>query len=49
VPGETPIDDLIRMSVANRSPIPVVDIEGRYLGAVTRTALLSKLCRGGIQ
>lgn len=49
VNGDVPIDDLIRMSINNRVPIPVVDGDGRYLGAVTRTALLSKLCRGGTQ
>ncbi len=49
VRGDVPIDELIRMSISNRSPIPVVDADGRYLGAVTRTALLSKLCRGGVQ
>lgn len=49
VRGDVPIDDLIRMSVNSRSPIPVVDADGRYVGAVTRAALLSKLCRGGVQ
>ncbi len=46
VPAALPIDDLIRLVVASPCPLPVVDAEGRYVGAVTKTILLSKLCKG---
>jgi glycine betaine/proline transport system ATP-binding protein len=46
VPADLPMDDLIRLVVASPCPLPVVDENGRYLGAVTKTVLLSKLCKG---
>lgn len=45
VPGDLPIDELIRLSIASPWPLPVVDEDGRYIGAVTKTILLSKLCK----
>jgi glycine betaine/proline transport system ATP-binding protein len=48
VPATLPIDDLIRLAVASPCPLPVVDAEGRYVGAVTKTILLSKLCKGQV-
>ncbi|MBT0964155.1 glycine betaine/L-proline ABC transporter ATP-binding protein ProV [Denitromonas iodatirespirans] len=46
VPSSLPIEDLIRIVVASPCPLPVVDENGRYVGAVTKTVLLTKLSKG---
>lgn len=43
VSTNTPIDDLIPLAAETECPISVVDDEGRLLGVIPRTALLSSL------
>ena len=43
VPPETSIDDLIPLAAATEHPISVVDEDGRLLGVIPRTALLTSL------
>ena len=43
VSTNTPIDDLIRLAAETECPISVVDDDGKLLGVVPRTTLLSSL------
>ena len=43
VPPETSIDDLVPLAAATEHPISVVDEDGRLLGVIPRTALLTSL------
>lgn len=45
VSTNTPIDDLIPLAAETECPISVVDDEGRLLGVIPRTALLSSLAK----
>ena len=45
VPPGTFIDDLIPLAAATEHPISVVDEDGRLLGVIPRTALLTSLAR----
>lgn len=46
VPADTPIAELIGRVAQSRWPVPVVDDANRYLGAISKTALLQTLDRG---
>ncbi|MBI3899403.1 MAG: glycine betaine/L-proline ABC transporter ATP-binding protein ProV [Gammaproteobacteria bacterium] len=43
VQSTVPLRDLISRIVKYRCPLPIVDADGRYLGAVTQTSLLQKM------
>ena len=43
VPPETSIDDLVPLAAATEHPIAVVDEDGRLMGVIPRTALLTSL------
>ncbi|WP_017940178.1 quaternary amine ABC transporter ATP-binding protein [Zestomonas thermotolerans] len=43
VPEDLPLDSVIQRLVVNEGPIPVVDREGRYSGAISKGRLLSHL------
>ena len=45
IPGHTPLDDLMRAVVDSPCPLAVVNENGEYLGAITKTILLRKLCK----
>ena len=45
VPPETSIDDLVPLAAATECPISVVDEDGKLLGVIPRTALLTSLAR----
>jgi glycine betaine/proline transport system ATP-binding protein len=45
IPGDTPLNDLIAHIVRNPCPLPVIDAERRYIGAVTQTILLRHLAQ----
>lgn len=45
IPASTPLNDLIHAVVESPCPLPVVDESGEYLGAITKTVLLRKLCK----
>ena len=45
VPADTPITELYRLMVAQPAPLPVVDGEGRFHGAISKTTLLRFLDR----
>ena len=43
VPAATVLCELVGRIVQNPVPLPVVDTDNRYLGAVTQTILLKKM------
>jgi glycine betaine/proline transport system ATP-binding protein len=43
VPASTVLRELVGRIVKNPVPLPVVDADNRYLGAVTQTILLKKM------
>jgi glycine betaine/proline transport system ATP-binding protein len=43
VPGSMVVRELVGRIVKNPVPLPVVDADQRYLGAVTQTILLKKM------
>jgi glycine betaine/proline transport system ATP-binding protein len=43
VPATTVLRELVGRIVKNPVPLPVVDTDNRYLGAVTQTILLKKM------
>jgi glycine betaine/proline transport system ATP-binding protein len=43
VPAATVLRELVGRIVKNPVPLPVVDTDNRYLGAVTQTILLKKM------
>ena len=43
VPGSMVLRELVGRIVRNPVPLPVVDVDQRYLGAVTQTILLKKM------
>lgn len=45
IPGDMPLDDLMRTVANSPCPLAVVDETGEYLGAITKTVLLRKLCK----
>ncbi len=44
VKGDAPIGDLMQLVAESPCPLAVIDEAGEYLGAVTKTLLLRKLC-----
>jgi glycine betaine/proline transport system ATP-binding protein len=47
--AETPLNEVVTQSARTGYPLPVTDTNGRYLGSVTRTAVLKTLDRSGEQ
>ena len=45
VPGDTRVSELISNIVRNPYPLPIIDCERRYLGAVTQTILLRNMAQ----
>jgi len=45
--GETPLAEVVTRSAASQHPLPVIDNDGRYLGSITRAAVLKTLDRSG--
>ena len=43
VPEDMPLEDVISRLVDNEGPIPVVDAEGHYCGAISKGRLLTRL------
>jgi glycine betaine/proline transport system ATP-binding protein len=43
VPGSMVLRELVGRIVKNPVPLPVIDVDQRYLGAVTQTILLKKM------
>ncbi|MFN4088387.1 MAG: glycine betaine/L-proline ABC transporter ATP-binding protein ProV [Alphaproteobacteria bacterium] len=46
IPAGTPVADLIGPVAESRFPVPVIDGDGRYVGAISKTTLLKLLDRG---
>ena len=47
VPSSAPVHDLLRLVAATEWPVPVVDADGCFLGAISRALLLNTLDREG--
>lgn len=47
--AETPLNEVVTQSARTGYPLPVTDTSGRYLGSVSRTAVLKTLDRSGEQ
>ncbi|MBA1149215.1 glycine betaine/L-proline ABC transporter ATP-binding protein ProV [Ectothiorhodospiraceae bacterium WFHF3C12] len=47
VQSDMSLSDVLSRVAASRYPVPVVDSEGRYVGAITKTALLQTLDKAG--
>lgn len=45
ISGNTPLNAVLQKVVEYPFPLPVVDENGEYLGAITKTVLLRKLCK----
>lgn len=45
ISGNTPLNVVLQKVVEYPFPLPVVDNDGEYLGAITKTVLLRKLCK----
>lgn len=45
VSGNMPLNEVLHKVVEYPCPLPVVDNNGEYLGAITKTVLLRKLCK----
>lgn len=45
IPGNMPLNEVLRKVVEYPCPLPVVDEQGEYIGAITKTVLLRKLCK----
>ncbi len=45
IPGSMPLNEVLRKVVEYPCPLPVVSHDGEYLGAITKTVLLRKLCK----
>ena len=45
IPENTPLNQILHKVVNTPCPLPVVNANGEYIGAITKTALLRKLCK----
>ena len=45
IPGSMPLNQVLQKVVEYPCPLPVVDDNGEYIGAITKTVLLRKLCK----
>ena len=45
ISGNTPLNEVLKKVVEYPFPLPVVDDNGEYIGAITKTVLLRKLCK----
>ena len=45
IPSSMPLNEVLRKVVEYPCPLPVVDENGVYIGAITKTVLLRKLCK----
>ena len=45
IPENTPLNQILHKVVNTLCPLPVVNANGEYIGAITKTALLRKLCK----
>jgi glycine betaine/proline transport system ATP-binding protein len=45
ISGNTPLNEVLKKVVEYPFPLPVVDDDGEYIGAITKTVLLRKLCK----
>jgi glycine betaine/proline transport system ATP-binding protein len=45
IPGAMPLNEVMKKVVDYACPLPVVDERGEYIGAITKTVLLRKLCK----
>lgn len=45
--ADTPLNDVVTQSARTGYPLPVIDTDGRYVGSVSRTAVLKTLDRSG--
>ena len=45
IPSTMPLNEVLRKVVEYPCPLPVVDENGEYIGAITKTVLLRKLCK----
>ena len=45
IPSSMPLNEVLRKVVEYPCPLPVVDENGEYIGAITKTVLLRKLCK----
>ncbi len=43
ISGKTPVNDVLNKAIACPCPLPVIDGNGEYIGAITKTVLLRKL------
>jgi glycine betaine/proline transport system ATP-binding protein len=45
ISGNMPLNEVLQKVVEYPCPLPVVDDNGEYIGAITKTVLLRKLCK----
>ena len=45
IPSNMPLNDVMKKVVEYACPLPVIDENGEYIGAITKTVLLRKLCK----
>jgi glycine betaine/proline transport system ATP-binding protein len=45
IPSTMPLNEVMKKVVEYACPLPVVDENGEYIGAITKTVLLRKLCK----
>jgi len=45
ISGNMPLNEVLQKVVEHPFPLPVVDDNGEYIGAITKTVLLRKLCK----
>ena len=45
IPSTMPLNEVLRKVVEYPCPLPVVDENGEYIGAITKTVLLRKVCK----
>ena len=45
IAGNTPLNDVLQKVVEYPCPLPVVNANGEYIGAITKTVLIRKLCK----
>ena len=47
IAADTPLNEVVTQSARTGYPLPVIDTDGRYVGSVSRTAVLKTLDRSG--
>ncbi len=45
IPSNMPLNEVMKKVVEYACPLPVIDENGEYIGAITKTVLLRKLCK----